>query len=177
MGRVPCRTGPPRLDSPPVTALSLADAAIAYAEAGWAVFPCRPRGKTPLTEHGVKDATTNLAVVKQWWADTPDANIGVATGQPSGIWVLDIDGDPGLQSLRALADTGHTVPLTLSSGTGHGTHLFYLAPPGLTIRNRAGVRPGIDVRGDGGYVIVPPSVHPTGRRYRWRHPEDEGVAS
>lgn len=157
--------------------VSLADAATAYAEAGWHVFPCRPRGKTPLTPRGFKDATTDPTTIKQWWADTPDANIGVATGTISGIWVVDIDGEPGAQSLRSLARTGQELPLTLSSGTGHGTHLFYAVPHGTVVRSKAGVWPGVDIRGDGGYVIVPPSIHPTGRRYRWRYPLDEGARS
>lgn len=155
--------------------MTLLDSALAYAAHGWAVFPCRPRGKMPITAHGVKDATTDPDKIEAWWTDTPDANIGIATGAPSGIWVVDIDGEAGLQSLRRLATIGHELPMTVSSGTGHGTHLFYAIPPGATIRNRAGVWAGVDIRGDGGYVIAPPSLHPSGKTYRWIWPEHEAA--
>lgn len=150
----------------------LLDAALCYAANGWAVFPCRPRGKTPLTKNGFKDATTNSDQIRQWWADTPDANIGVATGQISGIWVVDIDGEAGLTSLRQLAAVGHELPHSTAAGTGKGTHHYYRLPAGQQVKSRAAVWPGIDIRADGGYVIAPPSVHPSGARYRWIWPQN-----
>lgn len=148
--------------------------AIGYAERGWSVLPLSHRGKTPATENGVKDATTDVNRIERWWGRHRDgANIGVATGRVSGIVVVDIDGPEGRESWKALTDQ-HGYPFTLAQITGRedgGQQLFFRYPADLElparIPNRAGLRPGIDVRGDGGYVVVPPSVHPSGARYRW----------
>lgn len=152
------------------------DDALAYAARGWHVFPCKPRGKTPITAHGVKDATDNLDQVRAWWTATPDANIGLATGGASGVIVIDIDGREaeeryGLMLLTHGAPGSPTCPDGASVRTGNGWHLYLTPPGGVAIRNSASkLAPGVDVRGDGGYVIAPPSVHPTGRRYMWRDP-------
>jgi hypothetical protein len=95
----------------------------------------------------------------------PDANVGVVTGAVSGVVVLDADGPEGLASLKAL----NTPATTWLARTGKGLHQWF-AHPGVAIGNRAGLRPHLDVRGDGGYVIAPPSLHASGRRYEWLMP-------
>jgi len=149
----------------------LLTAALAYAARGWHVFPCRPRGKAPLTEHGFKDATTDPAGIRAWWGRWPQANVGVATGA-SALVVVDVDnkdGQPGLESWRdVLAEYGRGIGETVSSETPTGgLHLVYSAD-GRHVRNSAGkLGPGLDVRADGGYFVAPPSVHPNGGTYCW----------
>lgn len=142
----------------------LGKAALAYARKGWAVFPCEARGKKPLCEHGLKDATTDEGVIRGWWARWPEANIGHPTGARI---VLDVDGVDGEAALAALEDEYEPLPLAPAVQTGKGRHLYF-APNGAVIRNSAGrLGPHLDVRGDGGYVILPPSIHPNGARYEW----------
>jgi hypothetical protein len=144
----------------------LLEAAVGYTERGWAIFPCRPRRKKPLTAHGFHDASVSATVVREWWTAWPAANIGVACG-PSGLVVLDIDRG-GLDPFDALL-AEHGLPCTFLSATGGGgNQLVYRVPPGHHARNSASkLGPRLDVRGDGGYVIAPPSVHPSGERYAW----------
>jgi hypothetical protein len=116
---------------------------------------------------GCLDATTDPESIVSWWRAVPEANIGVATGGRSGFWVLDIDGDDGEESLLDLIREHGPLPETVEQLTGGGgRHLLFAHVP--DIGNRAAVRPGIDVRGSGGYVIVAPSRHPETRRlYCW----------
>ncbi len=142
----------------------LATAAIKYAEKGYRVFPLEPRGKTPRTEHGVKDATTDTEQVTRWWRAIPDANIGIATG--SGLLVLDIDGETGAASLQELLAQHGALPATPTQKTGKGRHyLFTVEGPVKNSASRIG--PGIDTRGDGGYIVGGPSIHPNGEPYTW----------
>jgi hypothetical protein len=142
----------------PEEANGLLDAALSYARRGWAVFPCRPRGKTPLTPHGCKDATTDPATIRAWWTRWPEANVGIATGR-SGLVVVDADGPEGLASLRSLP-----VPKDVPTvKTGKGVHLYFSAN-GHTLRPAVGFRQGLDLRAGESYVIAPPSVHPSGAR-------------
>lgn len=124
---------------------------------------CAHPGKHPRTRHGLKDASADLAQIDRWWQDWPTANIGVATGRESGVVVLDVDGDVGRQSLAMLP----ALPNTWRSRTGRGEHVWF-APPGGGVGNRVGFRPGLDLRGDGGYVLAPPSRHVSGTAYAWR---------
>lgn len=156
---------------------ALRNAALDYARRGWPVFPVQaPKhgdlesGKKPLTPHGFKDATTNLNVVERWWDRWPEAGIGVPTGEAIGAWVLDVDGAEGSASLTALEQELGALPETLESHTGGGgRHFFFAWPAGRSVGNRqhANKRAGIDVRGAGGYVVVPPSGHASGRAYDW----------
>jgi hypothetical protein len=149
---------------------TLRDSALAYAKRGLHVLPCRPRDKEPATYHGLKDATTDANVIAGWWRGNPDFNIGVLTGKESGIFVVDLDSVDAESELKKLERQHGTLPATVESITAKGRHLFF-AWPELTIRNsvgaKGGIAPGIDIRGANGYVVVPPSIHPSGRRYRW----------
>ena len=135
-------------------------AALSYAKRGIPVFPCEPGGKRPLTYSGFWDATTELGQVKAWWGRWPDANVGVPTGKRSGLLVLDVDPrDGGPQSMATLERETGPLPRTARSRTGGGgVHVFFRYPAEKEIRNSAGwLGPELDVRGEGGYVVVPPS--------------------
>jgi hypothetical protein len=144
----------------------LVAAALAYAARRLPVFPCLPQDKVPAIARGFHAATTNPETIRRHWR-VADRNIGIPTGSVSGFWVLDIDGDAGAASLRALEAKHGPLPATRQVITGGGgRHLWfkYIGP----IQSTAGkIAPGIDSRGDGGYVVVPPSVHANGRAYAW----------
>ena len=156
------------------------DAALTYAsEKGWPVFPCNPLSKKPIGElapHGFHDATTDPVVIRGWWGERPDAMIGVPTGEKSGLVVLDVDMDvmreiDGEASLVKLLD-GEPVPLTLMSRTPRrGKHFLFEYPEdGRRIGNTTNLHglPGLDVRGEGGYIVVPPSFNISFKRaYEW----------
>jgi len=139
---------------------------------------CKRPGKHPMTKHGVKDATTNLEIIKRWWNEWPSANIGVATGRAS-FYVLDIDPKHGGDdSLARLEEKYGKLPSTHVSHTGGGgRHILFKSDK--KIGNRTGIKPGLDFRGEGGYVVVPPSVHVSGEYYKWdssHHPDETPVA-
>jgi hypothetical protein len=139
---------------------TLHNAALAYARRGVPVFPCEPGAKRPLTQNGHWDATTDQRAIGRWWQRWPTANVGVPTGKKSGVVVLDVDvDDGGLESLAKLEPAGAPIPKTARARTGGGgIHVFFRYPRGTEIRNSAGLLgPGLDVRGEGGYVVVPPS--------------------
>jgi Bifunctional DNA primase/polymerase, N-terminal len=143
--------------------------ALMLAKRGMAVFPCLPGMKEPATKHGFLEATTDEGQIRRWWREDPDYNIGIATGVKSGIWVLDIDGGEGEAALHKLEQQYGPTPNSVEAiSGGSGRHLFFKLPPDRTIRNSIGkVAEHVDVRASGGYVIVAPSLHPSGRRYRW----------
>src|SRR5215471_1208019 len=139
----------------------------ALAEKGMHVFPCVPRNKRPATAHGLKDATTDPLEIEAWWGRDPNYNLAVATGSVSGVFVVDIDGEDAEAELRRLEKEHGQLPATVESVTGRGRHIFFRCPD-KPVRNTAGkIAAGIDTRGDGGYVLVPPSMHPSGKRYAW----------
>jgi hypothetical protein len=145
----------------------LCNAAIAYASRGFAIFPCQPRGKVPATPHGCRDATKDLAQIAAWWRENLGYNVAVATGPDSGVFVLDVDGLDAEESLRRLEQQYGALPATVESITPRGRHLFFKCE-NANVRNSVGaIAPGLDIRGDGGYVVLPPSIHPTGRPYIW----------
>lgn len=155
------------------------DYALHYSQTyGWPVFPChsirddkctcgkedctgKNRGKHPRTKNGLHDATTNEEQIRRWWTKWPDANIGIQCGVNSGLIVLDVDGDEGKLSLSNYPE----LPATYTVRTGNGVQ-YYFKHPGGIIKTVPGVLPGLDSRGDkNGYVIAPPSIHYSGRRY------------
>lgn len=167
---------------------ALANAAAWYATvAGWPVFPLKPRGKTPLTRNGFKDASTDPEQIKSWWTSTPQANIGTPTGLRFDV--IDVDGPDGYRSLAVMrhADCpigccdekvcwpdrtrilGHEVLAGAHTGGG-GRHIL-IPPTGQG--NGARIAAGIDYRGVGGYIVLPISVHECGDRYGWITVPDE----
>ena len=142
----------------------LPEAARAFAAAGVPVFPCVPRGKRPLIRdgRGFRDATTNLAQVEAWWRRAPEANIGIPTGAVSGVVVVDVDvhGPVNGYDQFARADRAGLVDgwEVLARSPSGGMHAYYPASDGGTQRSWQAARAGIDFRGDGGYIVAPPSL-------------------
>jgi hypothetical protein len=147
---------------------TLTSGAIALAAHGWHVFPLRPRSKVPATAHGLLDATSDRARVEAWWRSTPEANVAVACG-PSGLLVVDVDGEKASGAWADLAARHGGHDATLVSMTGRGMHVYFAAPAGAVwARSTASrIAANVDTRGAGGYVVAPPSVHETGHVYRW----------
>jgi len=157
------------------------DWALEYGRRGFLVFPLhsirdgrctcdrdcgKNAAKHPRVKGGFKVATTDPKQITDWWTRWPDANIGIATGRVSGIIVLDIDGREGLSLLNTLVAANGRLPRTPRVQTSRGWHLYFRLPAsGIAIPCSAGG--GLDVRGDGGYVVAPPSIHVSGHVYRW----------
>lgn len=172
---------------------SLKQAALEYARRGWPVFPCHTArngvcscgvaeaehapgfGKHPRTPHGWQDATTDPATIEAWWQRWPDANIGVATG-PAGLVVVDVDVKDGAPGLDSWADLRRDLALdaetaTCETPTG-GLHVYYRANGTPIGCSTSKLGPALDVRANGGYVLAPPSVHPSGGVYGWAYGYD-----
>ncbi|HZZ28845.1 MAG TPA: phage/plasmid primase, P4 family [Pirellulales bacterium] len=133
---------------------------------------CKSIGKHPRTPNGLKDASNDPAIIRKWWTRWPNANIGIVTGAESGIVVVDEDErHAGNESLAALEQEHGPLPPTAKQQTGAGFH-FVFKHPGGKIGNRSGVRPGIDIRADNGYIVAAPSRHANGNTYQWIVPPD-----
>lgn len=157
-----------RLDAPD----ALLKAALWYASVGVAVFPCRVRDKQPVTEHGLKDASTDPAQIRRWWSGGGQWNIGAPTGITFDV--IDIDGRDGIRSTYGAGvqfpdEIGHVLT------TREAGHHVFISPTGRG--NGANVYPSVDFRGKGGYVILPPSRGANGRRYVWTRPLQLGASS
>lgn len=161
------RTKKVRLASPD----ALLGAALWYASNGVAVFPCQAGGKAPATRNGFKDASTDPAQIREWWATNRHYNIGLPTGH--SFDVFDIDGPQGMVALGDYMDTGQFPARIGLALTPRGRH--YYVPPNLEARNATGLLPGVDYRGLGGYVIAPPSRTEAGN-YTWIEPLTIGTA-
>jgi hypothetical protein len=146
--------------------MSLRRAASDYALQGFPVFPCEPLGKRPIVENGFRAATCDPNLTGAWWERTPNANIGMPTGPASGVLVLDVDPEHGgNESLQALPVRPTTWTIQTPSS---GWHFWWKYPAGVELRNTVGrLGPGLDTRGTGGYVVLPPSVGHNGRPYEW----------
>jgi predicted P-loop ATPase len=134
--------------------------------------PCRSPGKHPRNSKWQKIAFSGslaLTEEQQRLFKKPNTNIGIATGPESGVVVVDVDPrHGGDDSLATLIKRYGPLPATLTVATGGGgSHSYFAYPEGITVRNMASFRPGLDVRGKGGYVIAPPSVHESGKSYTW----------
>jgi hypothetical protein len=157
----------------------LVNYATSYAQSDFPVFPvhaplkvglcdcsngerCQSPGKHPRTANGFKDATTDELTIRRWWKEAPRANVAIAV--PSGYVVLDIDGQEGID---ALAEAGYVIPDTPTATTGKGWHHWFTTNGEGDLPPRAGLLPKVDLRGPGSYVVAPPSLHITGRQYRW----------
>jgi len=168
----------------------LLGAALDVARQGISVFPlyearedgscacgsdaCPSAGKHPRVKW--RDAATvDERTIRRWWTRWPNANVGGAGGD---LFCLDIDpGNGGFASLYALEAEHGKLPTTATVLTGEkdgvrGRHYWYLAPNGARVGTGAGLRPGLDVRGAGGYAVLPPSIHASGARYEWETPLD-----
>lgn len=138
---------------------------------------CPAPGKHPRTTRGLHDASKVPAQIEAWWKRWPDANIGVVTGQASGFVVVDMDVNPeegkdGPARLAELEAANEPLPATLASVTGGGgRHILFALPDGDLSNSNGRIARGIDVRGSGGYIVAPPSIHASGRAYQW----DEGA--
>jgi hypothetical protein len=197
-------------DDHPNAAKSLVDWAALYADAGFLVFPCyalgpdgrctcgksdcRGPGKHPATVHGLRDASRDKGQLEAWFADS-QRNLAIATGRASGVFVLDVDGPVGATAVAEWEAQYGPLPPTLRVRTGSGgTHYYFCYPTdGTIIGNRTHIEPqlgiqsamgGIDIRGEGGYVIAPPSNHYSGGQYEWLDegdtllaPEREAIAT
>lgn len=144
-------------------------AALGYVELlGWAIFPINYKSKTPITQHGFKDATRDIQQIKQWWTKYPKAGIGLPTGQINNTFVLDIDvRNDGHISLKKLLSTYGKLPHTVVCLTGGGGKHYYFEWNNRINKSRLQEYEGIDVQGNGKYVVLPPSTHPNGSRYNW----------
>ncbi|ASV83025.1 bifunctional DNA primase/polymerase, N-terminal family protein (plasmid) [Ochrobactrum quorumnocens] len=178
-------------------AAPMLDVALSYQAQSWPVFPCRHRDeeiidpqtgeieilatKTPLTSNGFRGATLNERIVREYWRRNPSAMIGVPTGAPIGAWVLDIDPKHGGDETLAALEAQHgALPATLTAETtSGGRHYFFRHRQG--VRNRGALGSGVDVRGDGGYVIaagsVPDNLAPLSHRVDWRKLESVALGN
>jgi len=145
--------------------MAMLDEALKYVAMGFRVFPCRI-DKTPYTAHGLKDATETQSGVKEFWTKWPDAGIGMPTDL---FIVLDFDAKGGgAESQKKLENDYGKLPKTRVHRTGGGgLHFIYRNPNGSDIRNsvEAGGYKGLDIRANGGYIVMPPSLHQSGKRY------------
>lgn len=146
----------------------IVDAANGYREKGFSVFPCNTN-KKPATPHGFHDATCDEALVTTWFTKIPGAMIGLPTGHVNGFVIIDCDGDEGIANFAALCEANGYSPVTLTASTpGGGLHYYFAAPLGIEVPcSTSKLARNVDVRGDGGYVIAPPSLAPNGKRYEW----------
>lgn len=159
---------------------SLRQYALAYAKMGMAVFPLVPKSKNPATQHGFQNATTDPNQIEEWWGGNPNYNIGIASGQMSGgIVVVDLDidkekGKYGNETLREWESEHGQLPDTCRTITGRGGyHLLYRAD--RKILCSINEEKAVDIRGDGGYFVAPPSIHENGNRYEWEQDPQEFV--
>jgi hypothetical protein len=165
-----------------MTAFAKVDTAQRYLARGWCMLPLRARDKRPLIAwESLQTVRPSAAQVADWFNRWPNANIGIVTGEISNLVVLDIDPQHGGDdSLERLERRFGPLPATIEAITGGGGRHLYFAHPGGLIRNRTGLAQGIDLRGDGGYIVAPPSIHPSGQAYAWvagRSPEDVALAA
>ena len=144
-------------------------AALDYVRHGWSVIPVAPRAKRPLIMWlDFQQRLPTEREINNWFRRSPLANVGIVTGAESGLIVLDIDPKHGgADSLAALERRHGALPATIEAVTGGGGRHLYFAHPGGIVHNRVAIESGIDLRGDGGFVVAPPSMHPSGARYCW----------
>lgn len=167
--------------------------ALSYAKIGWPVLPlhnpredgkcscsekdCSSIGKHPRTSHGIKDASKSPLDVCNWWQRWPYANIGIATGTTSGLLVVDIDPrHGGDESWKKFVDENPLPPSLTAQSGGGGFHIYYKIST-QSIKNRTNVLPGVDIRGEGGYIVAPSSQHQSGKFYSWQNILDQNQIS
>ena len=164
--------------------ISHLEVALTYGRRGWHVFPVKRGNKIPLVKDWPNRATTTEETIHEWWEKEPQANIGIITGKLSGLVVIDIDPHKGgNDSFEELERQHGRFPKTVEVLTGSGGRHLYFQYPGkaIVIQNNVSSKlgPGLDVRGEGGYVVAPPSLHKNGRTYEWEvrhHPDGVSLA-
>lgn len=169
--------------------------ALFYAtEKGWAVFPLKPHDKKPLfpaahekgnpckgecgqVGHGFHDAVIDAFTISEWWSKYPNAGIGIATGNKSGFFALDVDPvHHGEETFKKHTGKYGELPKTVTALTGSGGHHYLFTMPNMDIRNSAGrLGEGLDTRGNGGYIATAPTIHPNGKPYKWIEPPSRTV--
>jgi KaiC/GvpD/RAD55 family RecA-like ATPase len=152
----------------PAALSRLASVALGYAARRWFVFPLEPRSKVPFRgTRGFQEASVNPTHVERWWQRCPAANIGLWPG-PSGLVVVDVDGPDEEQRAQELGLLTEQTLVSISGRAEGGRHLYFSAPTGEPIRGNGQKATGLVIRGQDGYVVLPPSVHPaTSQLYRW----------
>ena len=152
--------------------MSTQELALGYLRKGWSIIPLPAGSKRAVIRWSayMHQRPTEDDVVR-WFGNGKSHNMAIITGRLSGVVILDADGDEGQRSLA-----GKELPRTPCVQTDRGTH-YYFKHPGGSVRNFAGRLPGLDFRGDGGYAVLPPSIHPSGRAYEWLiSPDDMPLA-
>ncbi|WP_235715223.1 bifunctional DNA primase/polymerase [Acetivibrio thermocellus] len=164
--------------------MTMMDAALKYAEANIPVIPlhwicedgscsckegsnCDSKGKHPLYTGWYKNSTAYVEQIRKWWTKTPNANIGIPTGEKSDWLVLDVD-DGGDETISALEATHGKLPDTVTAVTGRGgRHYVFKYPQGRSIPNKTKFAPDLDTRSTDGLIVVAPSIHVSGNQYQW----------
>jgi hypothetical protein len=158
--------------SPDPTTGSQRELALEYAAQAYPVFPVNPFAKRPCNAHGHLEATTDNQQIETWWRRWPCALVAIPTGSRTNLWVLDVDGAVGRQSLNGLLaqlgkDFSEITPCIVSTPSS-GLHSYFTMRSGEHPRTRASdIAPSLDTRGEGGYIIAPGNRLPDGREYRW----------
>lgn len=164
------------------------DAALSYARRGWRVIAvhyvqngrcscpnleCKSPGKHPIPNAWQDRATVDPAQIDSWWREYPNASVGIVTGVGSGFFAFDVDVTKGAD-LDAFQAQHGALPVTLTALTGSGGyHVLFKHPGGYLPNSASHLGHGLDIRGDGGFIVAAPSLHASGRRYSWLNPEDQ----
>ena len=145
------------------------DVAMFYTSRNIKVFPVKKQGKSPLCTNGFKSATTDKIVLQEWNNKFPNCNVGIPTGSINNIFVVDVDGEQGVESLNRLELIyGKLDAPTVI--TGKGKHLYFKMPVNTDIKSSVSkIANHIDIRANGGYVVAPPSIHENGHQYTWEN--------
>ncbi len=153
-----------------MTTPTIEKAALDYLGRGWSVIPILPRAKRPAVAwKAYQGKYVSKETLHDWFRRSPDYNVAIVTGALSGLVVLDVDPrHGGKESLEKLERQNSPLPKTMESISGGGGRHLYFSHPGEDVHNRTNIEPGIDLRGDGGCIVAPPSIHPSGKRYRWK---------
>jgi hypothetical protein len=153
----------------------LSKAALAYQGLGWSVIPIKPSDKIALIKWGeFQNRKASIIEIGRWWTRTPNANVGVVTGNISGIIAIDIDSIEVERVFRKKFGKEFFETVSQRTGKAAAQHLIFKHPGDKKYRNFSGLLEGVDVRADGGYIVMPPSAHPNGKLYSWIIPPQEG---
>ncbi len=144
--------------------MNMKDAACQLLEKGLSIIPIRPDKKPYISWIEYQSRLPMAEEIDTWWSKWPGAMIGIVTGEISGLLVIDCDNEAAYQKIQELLPDSF---LTCIAKTPRGYHIYLVYPKGQRIGNAAAIMQGVDVRGEGGYAICPPSVNGAGRGYTW----------